>query len=138
MSNPLNCCCPNQKYTIYITGSMEDKRIFCEKVFNIKLRDISFSENLVHFNGTSLILLVIANEGDLRDVHQMHMKMANAVILLRDRDENVETDKKTLFVRMNGKSQLESENNLIVRSVIKGSYEDARDGVKELTKLIKH
>lgn len=117
---------------------MEDKKIFCEKVFNIKLRDISFSENLVHFNGASLILLVIANEEDLKDVHQMHMKMANAVIMLRDRDENLESDKKVLFVRMNGKSQLESENNLIVRSVIKGSYEDVKEGVRELTKLIKH
>lgn len=117
---------------------MESKKTFCSNVFGIRLKDISFSETLVRFNGTSLILLVMSSEEELTDVHEMHMRMANGIIMLRNSDEIPRTDKKTLFVRMNGSTQLESDGNLVVRSVVNGSYEEAKDGVKKLTALIKY
>lgn len=116
---------------------MKDKQAFCENVFKIRLRDTSFFEKTVSSNGLSLILYVISNEEDLKDMHQMHMKMANAIIMLRKGDENHDVDKPTLFIRLGGKSQLENDGNLVVRSLVGDSYGDARDGVKELTKLIK-
>lgn len=137
MVNISCCCCSKKKYVIYITGSLEHKRRFCEAVFNLKLKDISFSENMVTFNGTNLILLVIANEENLEDVHKMHMKMANAVIALSNNDKLPETGKKTLFVKMNGHSHLESDNNLIIRSVDNEEFNEAKKGVKELIKLLK-
>ncbi|KAM0680541.1 hypothetical protein GINT2_001229 [Glugoides intestinalis] len=133
----ISCCCSKKKYVIYITGSLEHKRRFCEAVFNIKLKDISFSENMVTFNGTNLILLVIANEENLEDVHKMHMKMANAVIALSTTNKLPNTEKKTLFVKMNGHSNLEGDNNVIVRSVENESFSEVKKGVKELIKLLK-
>lgn len=138
MRSLISCCYPSQKYTIYISGSYSDKKVFCKKVFDLDLLDIAFSESMVRFNGTSLILLTIANEQEINEVHQMHIKRSNGVIFLRDTDEIVDKNCKSLFVRMNGKSQLESENNTIVRSVTLGSYEDAKDGVKSLIRLIKN
>lgn len=67
----------------------------------------------------------------------MHMKMANAIIALRDGDSVPDSDKKMLLVRMNGQSKMESENNVIVKSVVNDSFEEAKKGVKELTKIIK-
>jgi hypothetical protein len=134
---PLNCCCPTQKYTVYVSGSFNDKKLFYQKVFKTEIKDISFSEHFVRFNGTSLILLMISNEENLGDVHKMHMERSNAIIMLRNSDEGIDRNKNTLFIRMNGKSHLESENNVIIRSVINGSFEDAKDGVKALTRLIK-
>lgn len=138
MCLPFDCCCPSRKYTLYITGSMEDKKAFCQNIFGLKLKDISFSENLVRFNGVSLILLVISSEEELKDVHQMHMRMANGIVMLRRSDEAPRGEKKVLFVRMNGRTQLESENNTIVCSVVDGAYSEAKKAMKEFTGLIKY
>lgn len=137
MFNIFDCCCSSQRYVVYVTGSVENKKIFYEKVFNKKLKDLSFSETLVTYNCTNLILLTINNEKDVKDVHEMHMKMANGIIILEDRDEEMTATKPTLFVKMNGRSRIEKEKNLIVCSVENDKFDESRRGVKKLTNMIK-
>lgn len=137
MMSIFDCCCGGQKYIVFLTGPKEDKAMFCEKMFGIKLKDISFSEYELRFGGANLILQVLENDQELREVHDMHMKMANGVIYLKRKDGPVHTDKSALVVFLNGRSKQESEGNVVVSSVTEDSYADCKDGLKKLVKMIK-
>lgn len=133
----LDFCCSSQKFVIYVTGSNENKEQFMEKVFAIKTKDLAFTEYSIHIEGALVFIQVLKNEEELESVHNMHMNMANGVIYLKDTDEKIKTNKKALFVLMTGKSKIESERNILVSSVVNGSYEECRSGVEELVKMIK-
>lgn len=137
MMSIFDCCCGGQKYIVFLTGSKEDKVVFCEKMFSIKLKDISFSEYEFRFGGTNIILQVLENDEELKEVHDMHIKMANGVIYLKRKDEPVRTGKNAFVVFLNGRSKQESEGNIIVSSVVDGSYDECRDGLKKFVKMIK-
>lgn len=132
-----NCCCQDQKFLIYINGADEDKELFLNEVFGIKLKDLSFSEYKVTIEGVIVYLQVLRNQKDMSSVHDMHLNMANGVIFLQSHDQKVNTNKKSLIVLMNGKSRMENEGNVIVSSVINGNFNESKQGVNELVKMIK-
>lgn len=137
MMSVFDCCCGGQKYIVFLTGSKRDKAEFCEKMFGIELKDISFSEYELRFGGANLILQVLENDEELKEVHDMHMKMANGVIYLRRKDEPVHTNKNALVVYLDSASKQESEGNIVVSYVVNDSYADCKDGLKKLVKMIK-
>ena len=132
-----DCCCNSQKFVIYVTGSNENKELFMSQVFGIKVKDLSFSEYCTAIEGSTVYIQLLKDENALDPVHDMHMNMANGVVFLREKDEKVKTNKKALFVLMNGKSRLESEGNILVSSVVNGSFNECKNGVNDLIRSIK-
>lgn len=132
-----DCCCGGQKYIIFITGHKKDKDMFLEKMFGIRAKDISFSEYEVRYKCSNLIIQMLENDEDLKEVYDMHTKMANGVVFLRDNDIPVKTNKKALFVYLSGKSKQESEGNIIVSSIEDSSYADCKQGFNKLISKIK-
>jgi hypothetical protein len=132
-----DCCCQDKKYVIYINGSDEDKELFLNKVFGLKLKDISFSEYKVTVDGAIIYLQALRNQKEMISVHDMHTNMANGVIFLQNHDQKVDSNKKALVIFMNGKTRLENEGNMIVSSVVNQNFEDAKKGVNALVKMIK-
>jgi hypothetical protein len=122
---------------IYLTGSYKNKELFMFQVFGIKIKDSSFSEYKTTVEGSTVYVQLLKDENGLDSVHDMHMNMANGIIFLKENDQKIKTNKKVLFVLMNGKSEIESDENLLVSSIVDNSFEESRKGVDDLVKLIK-
>lgn len=130
------CCYGENKQIIYVVGSKENKDLFFRNVLNAEPTSEHFLEIERSFGAKSVIIQSTHLGVGVPEINSLHKKIACGLVYISDKDEAIDSTKKTLFVLMNKKSKQESDDRFIVASVVNGSYTECKSGFTKLVDLI--
>lgn len=135
------CCpptfCQGANHIIFLIGKKEHKAAFLKNVLEIDTKEKAFTEYKTKYKSTPLIVQSCEVDANLKELNELHSKMACGVVYLSEEDKPYECDNNMLFVLVNGKSRQESDERVIVASVQHDSYDDCKKGFGRLVDNLK-